>query len=90
MHDPPDGVDYTLTANQTIEPDDCLDNGVFFTCCVPVFQVCDDNVPEDDENVTITVSSTSLFVYWIDSTFTIVITDDDRKRVKYIVACIHV
>ena len=75
-----EGVDYTLSSNHTLELPFPLLTGTSEQC-FPVFQLCEDDVPENNESFTISVSvppnTPSVFQ---QKNFTVTIIDNDRKN----------
>ena len=72
-------MDYTLNGNHTLQPPP---GGGAPTDehCLPVFQLCQDDVPEDDETLTVAISSTNPLVSLLQNNFTVTIIDDDSKK----------
>lgn len=89
-------ADYTLNVNHTITalPPTSLPSqqgqGETITTdiCLPVFQLCQDDIAEDDEDFTISFSSPDSDVTLLQNNFTVTIIDDDsKKRRKILILC---
>lgn len=78
----PEGTDYTLISNHTLQLPQQLPPGRTVTSehCFPVFQLCEDEIPEDNENFTISVSAPHTASYIPRRNFTVTIVDDDGKK----------
>ena len=93
-----EGVDYTLIANHTLQLPPLGGSGPLPSeHCLPVFQLCEDSIPEDDENFTISLTSPNTPALMLQKNFTVHIIDDDSKKQNstnknifklYIISCI--
>ena len=70
--------DYTLNSNHTLFPGSANWYNDYY--CRQVIHVCEDNIPENDENVTIIISTTAVRVSLTRNTFTLHIIDNDGEK----------
>ena len=79
-------VDYTLNGNHTLQPPSPVNGGGLGggvgsdEHCLPVFQLCEDDIAEDNETFSISLSSPDPPVSLLHNNFTVTIIDDDSKK----------
>ena len=87
-------VDYTLNGNHTLQPPSPVNGGGLGggvgsdEHCLPVFQLCEDDIAEDNETFSISLSSPdppdspNSPVSLLHNNFTVTIIDDDSKKIN--------
>lgn len=78
-----EGSDFILSGNQTIWRSESGGGDWGSEYCVQVIQLCDDEIPENNENVTIVITTTTSHVTLTEDSLTLVIIDNDCKRNTY-------
>ncbi|CAI8019496.1 hypothetical protein GBAR_LOCUS11718 [Geodia barretti] len=80
-----EGVDYTLSSNHTLELPFPLMTGTTIASeqCFSVFQLCEDDIPENNESFTISVSTPNTPSVFHQNNFTVTIIDNDRVDVSF-------
>ena len=84
-------MDYTLSSNHTLELPFPLMTGTTIASeqCFSVFQLCEDDIPENNESFTISVSTPNTPSVFHQNNFTVTIIDNDRKSVYYTVITLY-